>query len=268
MTPISRLTTPIVTTPIVTTPIVTTPITTPALEPALAPGETIPAADPPGAVEDPHFSPRKKPDLPESGDLESIKPAPQPEGGYPRKIAHNERVEYSYDPETGQYSARMVTSSEPVVVGYDQTPPAQTERPVGTWDVMPTREGLTFENNERVPVPEGVKAELKAQAEQTGEVATTISTVRYDHDLDSGETDARPTGGSSIAAKVAAIQARRNGSAGAGLSAQGRKAMDQIASARAQATRSKARRRSSSRHDKLNDSPAQLPELVVVQDPL
>ena len=44
--------------------------------------------------------------------------------------------------------------------------------------------------------------------------------------------------------------------------------MDQIASARAQAARGKARRRSSSRHDKLNDSPAQLPELVVMQEAL
>ena len=129
------------------------------------------------------------------------------------------------------------------------------------------REGLTVENNERVPVPEGVKAQLKQEAEQTGEVATTTTTMRYDHDLDSGETDARPTGGSSIAAKVAAIQAR-NGSAAGSLSPQGRKAMDQIASARAQAARGKARRRSSSRHDKLNDSPAQLPELVVMQEAL
>ena len=222
----------------------------------------------PPPPEDAPLRPPRKPDLPESEGLERIKPAPKPEGGYPRRIAHNERVEYSYDPASEQYSARMVTSSEPVVVGYDQTPPSQTERPVGTWDVMPTREGLTFENNERVPVPEGVKAELKQQAEQTGEVATTTTTVRYDHDLDSGETDARPTGGNSIGAKIRAIQARQNGSAAGNLNPQGKRAMDQIASARAQTARSKARRRSSSRRDPLKDSPAQLPELVVVQEPL
>ena len=132
------------------------------------------------------------------------------------------------------------------------------------------REGLTVENNERVPVPEGVKAQLKQEAEQTGEVATTTTTMRYDHDLDSGETDARPTGGSSVEAKIAAIKARQNGSASvaSSLNPQGRRAMDKIASDRAQAARGKARRRSSSRHDKLNESPAQLPELVVMQEPL
>ena len=102
------------------------------------------------------------------------------------------------------------------------------------------------------------------------QVASTTTTMRYDHDLDSGETDARPTGGSSVEAKIAAIKARQNGSASvaSSLNPQGRRAMDKIASDRAQAARGKARRRSSSRHDKLNESPAQLPELVVMQEPL
>ena len=56
------------------------------------------------------------------------------------------------------------------------------------------REGLTVENNERVPVPEGVKAQLKQEAEQTGEVATTTTTMRYDHDLETRtETPILPT---------------------------------------------------------------------------
>ena len=102
------------------------------------------------------------------------------------------------------------------------------------------------------------------------QVASTTTTMRYDHDLDSGETDARPTGGSSVEAKIAAIKARQNGSASVAgnLNPQGRRAMEKIASDRAQAARGKARRRSSSRHDKLNESPAQLPELVVMQESL
>ena len=180
---------------------------------------------------------------------------PTPQSVYPRVCGGTPVLCTRREPGHGLYPA---CAGEPAACRASPWPPAVYPR---------VREGLTVENNERVPVPEGVKAQLKQEAEQTGEVATTTTTMRYDHDLDSGETDARPTGGSSIAAKVAAIQAR-NGSAAGSLSPQGRKAMDQIASARAQAARGKARRRSSSRHDKLNDSPAQLPELVVMQEAL
>ena len=36
----------------------------------------------------------------------------------PREIAHRERVEYSFDPSNGEYTARRVESSEPVVTGW------------------------------------------------------------------------------------------------------------------------------------------------------
>ena len=93
--------------------------------------------------------------------------APRPPGAYPRAIAHNEQVEYSYDPETGEFHARIVDSSEPVVTRWDDSPPEQTERPVGTFDVTPTEGGVQAEETGRAVVPEGVKAELKRQAEES-----------------------------------------------------------------------------------------------------
>ena len=57
-------------------------------------------------------------------------------------------------------------------------------------------------------MPEGVKAELKRQAEETGERATSVSRLRYQHDLDSGETDYRAPRRSP--AELAAIIQRRN----------------------------------------------------------
>ena len=134
--------------------------------------------------------------------------APRPPGAYPRAIAHNEQVEYSYDPETGEFHARIVDSSEPVVTRWDDSPPEQTERPVGTFDVTPTEGGVQAEETGRAVVPEGVKAELKRQAEETGERATSTTTLRYQHDLDSGETDYRAPRRSP--AELAAIIQRRN----------------------------------------------------------
>ena len=134
--------------------------------------------------------------------------APRPPGAYPRAIAHNEQVEYSYDPETGEFHARIADSSEPVVSRWDDSPPEQTERPVGTFDVTPTEGGVQAEETGRAVVPEGVKAELKRQAEETGERATSTTTLRYQHDLDTGETDYRAPRRSP--AELAAIIQRRN----------------------------------------------------------
>ena len=104
--------------------------------------------------------------------------APRPPGAYPRAIAHNEQVEYSYDPETDEFHARIVDSTSPVVTRWDNSPPEQTERPVGTWDVTPTANGVQAEQTGRSVVPEGVKAELKRQAEETGERATSTEMLR------------------------------------------------------------------------------------------
>ena len=102
--------------------------------------------------------------------------APRPGGAYPRSVEHQERVEYSYDPSTGEFAARVVSSSEPVVTGWDYSPPQQDEREVGSWDVTPTEDGVTAANQGRVEIPESVKDRLRAEASETGEPVTTSTT--------------------------------------------------------------------------------------------
>ena len=41
-----------------------------------------------------------------------------------------------------QYHARILDSTEPVVTRWDNSPPDQTERSVGTFDVTPTEGGV------------------------------------------------------------------------------------------------------------------------------
>ena len=99
-------------------------------------------------------------------------------------------------------------SSEPVVTRWDDSPPEQTERPVGTFDVTPTEGGVQAEHTGRATVPDGVKDQLKEEAEETGERATSVSRLRYQHDLDTGETDYRAPRRNP--AELAAIIQRRN----------------------------------------------------------
>ena len=86
----------------------------------------------------------------------------------------------------------MVESSQPVVKAWDRIPPARKERPVGTWDVIPTTDRVQTHNVQRAEIPDEIKAQLRAEARRTGQTVTATADVRYQHDLDSGETDARP----------------------------------------------------------------------------
>ena len=108
-------------------------------------------------------------DLDEPVDEPEPQAAPRPEGAYPRSVEHQERVEYSYGPSTGEFAARVVSSSEPVVTGWDYSPPQQDEREVGSWDVTPTEDGVTAANQGHVEIPESVKDRLRAEASETGE---------------------------------------------------------------------------------------------------
>ena len=121
---------------------------------------------------------------------------PRPGASYPRRIAHEERVKYTYNPETGSYSARLLGAYAPSVTSRDDTPPQREVRPVGTWDVLPSNESVEIARNRRVTIPNSVREQLRRQAEQTGEPASLEASVRFDHDIDTRETVARDTGAS------------------------------------------------------------------------
>ena len=52
-------------------------------------------------------------------------------------------------------------------------------------------EELTAANQRRVEIREGVKERVRAEASETGEPVTTSTTLRYQHDLDTRETQSR-----------------------------------------------------------------------------
>ena len=97
------------------------------------------------------------------------------------------------DSTTGEYDAQPVESSEPVVTGWERSPPERQERPVGTWDVTPNADGVEVESaGGRLEIPERIKASLRAEADETGAAVSKTTTLRYSHDRDSRETEARP----------------------------------------------------------------------------
>ena len=192
----------------------------------------------------------RRPGVPSSEAPErDIKPAPRPPNSFPRRIAHRE---------TGEYNARMVESSEPVVTRWDRSPPDREQRAVGTWDVTPTPHGVSVTNADRVPVPEDIEAQLRKEAEQTGDVARTTASVRYDHDLDSVETMARGPR-PSIDQQVAALTARSH-SANGELDQRWNKAIDLMM--KAQERRPRPNRRSSRRAE-VKEKEFTVPQIVV-----
>ena len=78
----------------------------------------------------------------------------------------------------------------------------------GAQPVRETRLGVQAEHSGRAVVPEGVKDELKRQAEESGERASSTALLKYQHDLDTGETEYKPPRRSP--AELAAIIQRRN----------------------------------------------------------
>ena len=121
------------------------------------------------------------------------KATPRPPGTFPRQVEHQERVEYSYDPGTGQFAAKLVRSSRPVVTGWDPSAPEAVERQIGTLEVTPTRTGVAAESGDSAAqaVPADVQAELKRRAEQEGGPVSESASVRFSHDLVTRETDTR-----------------------------------------------------------------------------
>ena len=231
--------------------------------------------------------PRHRPRPPsDESPTEGPTPAPRPPGSFPRTIAHDERVMYSYNPESDEYSARIIESSEPVVTTWDDSPPAREERPVGTFDVIPNNDGTEATNVGRVTIPDDIKAQLQSEAEQRGEPVSTITTLRYEHDLDSRDTTTRAANAEregqshdtrSIAERVEGAQPkmataqllreRRHAQQGGELSPAYQRLLKQV-NAQAEGKRGSTggnRRRSSSRAGERRPS-YRLPEIVIVQE--
>ena len=172
--------------------------TSPAVEVAAAGGSVPPPSQsrqgvPPEERPPPRRTPR--PRLP-SGPAPSLEAGVKvvgPPDGYARRIQHTERVEYSYDPETQKATARVVESSDPVIVARDASPPQVQERQVGAFDVVPEGRNIraTAREDAELPVPAGVMARLRGQAERDGGPLTRTETVSYEHDIDTQETDQR-----------------------------------------------------------------------------
>ena len=191
--------------------------------------------------------------------------APRPPGSYPRSIEHEEQVEYRYNPETGDFDARIIESSEPVVTRWDMSEPTSEERPVGTYDVTPLADRVDVMNVQRVSVPPGIKAKLRQEAEETGGPVSTTTTLRYQHDLDTQETSSRGPKVSTAKKAEALLAARGQREREAPLSDNYQKLLDSLQ--RAQESKpSKTRRRSSRRSDNLKDAGYRLPQIVVVQE--
>ena len=232
--------------------------------------------------------PRHRPRPPsDESPTEGPTPAPRPPGSFPRTIAHDERVMYSYNPESDEYSARIIESSEPVVTAWDDSPPVREERPVGTYDVTPDNDGTAATNVGRVTIPDDIKAQLQSEAEQRGEPVSTVTTLRYEHDLDSRDTTTRAANAErdgqsqdtrSIAERVEGAQPkmaraqllreRRHAQQGGELSPAYQRLLKQV-NAQAEGKRGSTggnRRRSSSRAGERRPSSYRLPEIVIVQE--
>ena len=117
----------------------------------------------------------------------------RPPGTFPRQVEHQERVEYSYDPGTGQFAAKLVRSSRPVVTGWEPSAPGgcgTADRDMGGHAY---RTGVAAESGDSAAqaVPADVQAELKRRAEQEGGPVSESASVRFSHDLVTRETDTR-----------------------------------------------------------------------------
>ena len=189
-----------------------------------------------------------------------IIPAARPEGHFPRNIAHRERVEYSYDPETDEYSATVVEASDPVVVKWDESSPQREARAVGTWDVMPLDNDVTFTRTGRVTIPDSVKTELKRAAQRKGEAVSTVQTLRYDHDIDTRGTETKATGRRARTTAETAISRLDSNNKWAGIK-------DAVIGkvAKQRASKKKQQRRSRSR-DREMRGPTAIPEITIVQE--
>ena len=241
------------------------------------PGETVRRDEPEREPDDPTTFPRRiKP--PGSRQIDDDPtPTPRPEGHYPRQIAHRESVEYSFDPESGEYNAQVVESTDPVVVNWDQSAPSRDERLVGSWDVTPGADGVDATKSEQgkeIPFPAHLKAKLRKEAEREGRAVSNTKKVVYTHDLDSRETSTRVNPSSAGAPGRGSARVYESGAARVSESANGapagelnphfQKIMEQ--QTKAQQERKTGQKRHASRRSEDKQQSYKLPEIVVIQN--
>ena len=200
----------------------------------------------------------------ESVQDDPIEPAPRPPGTFPRAISHRERIEASYDPETGQYSARLVESSDPVVTQWDESAPERDERDVGSWTVTPSRDDVQANGSGRVTIPDNMRAALKRKAEETGETASSTAALTYTHDLDTRSTRVarkRPPANVMVQRALAANGGKQAGA----LSPKYQRALDRILERQENKAKNnrKGRRRGRRRNDSVKQGPVVLPTVQV-----
>ena len=229
--------------------------------PPPGPGETILARD----TEAPLRRTRRRLGSDDSNEaLDEPQAAPRPPSGFPRQIEHQEQVEYSYDPMTDTYDVQLVASSEPVVTEWDKSSPSRDEREVGTWDVTPADDGVIVQNRERVTIPDAVKARLKQAADERGEAVRETSTLHFNHDLDTRETEHHAR--RSTAELAAALMARkqRDSTQDDALGERFQKLAERFQRQQLQ-TRAAAKNRRSSRSKK-KEGGYKLPTIVITQE--
>ena len=200
---------------------------------------------------------------------EAPRPARRPPGTFPRQIAHRERIEYSYDPGTGQFAANRMRSSKPVVTAWDPSMPDTEERLVGNWEVTPERNGVFVEMGESAApeVPKDVQAQLRQRAEQEGGPVSASAFVRFSHDLATRETETRVSlPKRDAASRAAAMSAAGGGSASGELNPKYQRAYDGLQE-KQQQSRANKRRGGGRRRDDLKDGAYKMPQIVIEQEP-
>ena len=119
-------------------------------------------------------------------------PAPRPdEDSYPQATEHQEVVGYLYDPSRDRFLAAAVGKGDPVVSEWGTAPPLGIERDVGAWDLTPTNDGITREEDPHdiIEVPPVVARRLKAEAQKRpGETIVAYERRNLVHDIPSNST--------------------------------------------------------------------------------
>ena len=236
--------------------------------PPLPPIQSVPAPPPlpgptpipRGPATRPQQQARPRPPDAAAPPADATEPAPRPPGTYPRAIAHNEQIEATYDPDTNQYSARLIEASEPVVTRWDDTPPAATERGVGNWEVTPSNQGVTVSPSGRVTIPDSMKRQLRNRAIESGQAEAMTVSHSYTHDIDAESTEVSLTGGRT------GSRTRQPATGRSKPARDYQKIMNAINDRQSRA-RTNKRRRGRRRRNDVNSGPTALPTVVVVQDP-